>query len=145
MEYLISILIAVAVGYGLHLWASRGLRIETKKLRHLNQLILLALQNNDMADLRFGKDGENIGLNVTIKMPSAKVTQMRLQAAHRRSWGNMSDKTFVRLLSRMGRRRMPSTTATDSVSFNGLVRRASPHPPRQLRPGPRPLSVTPSG
>ena len=69
MEYLISILIAVAVGYGFHLWASRGLRIETKKLRHLNQLILLAFQNNGMADLRFGKDGEIIGLNVTIKMP----------------------------------------------------------------------------
>ena len=68
MEYLISILIAVAVGYGFHLWASRGLRIETKKLRHLNQLILLALQNNGMADLRFGKDGEIIGLNVNITM-----------------------------------------------------------------------------
>ena len=68
MDILISILIAVAVGYGFHLWASRGLTIETKKLRHLNQLILLALQNNNMADLRFDKNGDIAGINVTIKM-----------------------------------------------------------------------------
>ena len=47
--------------------ATRGLLAETRKLRHLTNLILLALQNSGMADLRFDKDGKTIGLNVSIQ------------------------------------------------------------------------------
>ena len=41
------------------------------ELKHLNTLILQALQNAGMADLNFDKDGNITGLNVTIELPSA--------------------------------------------------------------------------
>jgi len=50
------------------LWwlSSRQLVAETKKLRHFNEMILKALQNNDMADLRYNDEGEIVGLNITV-------------------------------------------------------------------------------
>ena len=45
---------------------TKKLRIENTKLRHLTALILLALQNSGMADLRFDKDGSILGLNINV-------------------------------------------------------------------------------
>lgn len=59
-------LVAIIVAIGLWWLSSRQLVTETKKLRHLNEMILKALQNNDMADLRLDEDGNIVGLNITI-------------------------------------------------------------------------------
>ena len=86
MEYLATeTAIAILVGLGTGLItglivslvfyhrATEGLKLETKKLRQLNKLILLALQNNGMADLNFDEDGEITGLNVSVLLPAGSL------------------------------------------------------------------------
>ncbi len=78
----VSVIIALAVGAGFYKYASMDLRdavrtlktatdevlIEAKNLRFLNNLILLALQNAGLADLRTDDQGRIVGLNVSIEV-----------------------------------------------------------------------------
>lgn len=69
----IQFLVSIGLAVFLFWLASRQLVIETRKLRHLNKLILLALQNSNLADLSFDKNGEIIGLNVSVFLPGAQI------------------------------------------------------------------------
>jgi len=68
-----GIIVTLIVGWA----ASKDLIREIRKLRQLNQLILVALQNSGMADLNFDKDGNIVGLNINIQ---AKTAELKLTA-----------------------------------------------------------------
>ena len=58
--------VAMIVAIALWWLSSRQLVTETKKLHRFNEMILKALQNNDMADLRYNDKGEIVGLNIAV-------------------------------------------------------------------------------
>ena len=78
----VSALVALAIGACFYIYASMDLRdternlrtatdevlIEVENLRFLNNLILIALQNAGLADLRRDKRGKIIGLKVSIEV-----------------------------------------------------------------------------
>ena len=84
----VSALVALAIAACFYIYASMDLRdternlkkatdevlIEVENLRFLNNLILIALQNAGLADLRRDKRGKIIGLNITVHVSVESVT-----------------------------------------------------------------------
>jgi len=78
----VSALVALAIAACFYIYASMDLRdternlkkatdevlIEVENLRFLNNLILIALQNAGLADLRRDERGKIIGINVSIEV-----------------------------------------------------------------------------
>jgi len=73
-EALIYLSVSLVVAYALFWLSSRRLLNEAKKLRHMNKLILLGLENAELIELARDKNGEPVGLSVTVHLEAAAAT-----------------------------------------------------------------------